>query len=236
MRVSNACGNVTAIASVSVQTGCTAVSIIGQPVSTTVNSGGTATLTVTAGGSSPFSYQWYQATSTLDTSHPVGPNSPTFTTPALTQATSYFVKVTNGCGIVNSNVATVSIAGQCTPPSFAIQPSSATIAAGSQTYLIAFATGAASYQWYKGNAGDTSTPVAGIGPSAPRRSSSTDSPEIASSAPSAMRKIAAPGLCHRPTDSVCQAFVTQMLKHWNENYQLDLEEDALTDSVLIKEL
>ena len=33
-----------------------------------------------------------------------------------------------------------------------------------------------------------------------------------------------------------QAFVTQMLKHWNENYQLDLEEDALTDSVLIKEL
>ncbi|MEA2328182.1 MAG: hypothetical protein QOE68_3141, partial [Thermoanaerobaculia bacterium] len=168
VRVTNACGNVTAAASVSPQTEpvCTPVSVIGQPnVSQSVNSGGTATLTVTAGGSSPFSYQWYQATSTLDTSHPVGSNSPSFTTPALTQATSYWVRVTNGCGIANSNIATVSIAGQCTPPSFSIQPASATIAAGSQTYLIAFANGASSYQWYKGNAGDTSTPVAGVGPS-----------------------------------------------------------------------
>jgi len=32
-----------------------------------------------------------------------------------------------------------------------------------------------------------------------------------------------------------RAFVTQMLQHWNENYQLDLQEDALTSSVIIKE-
>jgi len=171
VRVSNACGNVTGTASVTVQPvgpGCTAASIAGQPSSPTISFGGTATLTVTAGGSSPFSYQWYQATSTLDTSHPVGSNSPSFTTPALTQATSFWVSITNGCGVAKSNVATVSIAGQCTPPSFSIQPASATIAAGSLTYLIAFATGATSYQWYKGNAGDTSTPVAGVGPSSDR--------------------------------------------------------------------
>ncbi|HEX3579338.1 MAG TPA: M57 family metalloprotease, partial [Thermoanaerobaculia bacterium] len=168
VRVTNNCGNVTASTSVSPQSGpvCTPVSIAAQPnASQTINSGGTATLTVTAGGSSPFSYQWYQGTSTLDTSHPVGGNSPSFTTPALTQAASYFVIVTNGCGTATSNLAAISITGQCTPPSFAIQPVSATIAPGSQTYLIAFATGAVSYQWYKGNAGDTSTPLAGVGPS-----------------------------------------------------------------------
>jgi hypothetical protein len=168
VRVSNTCGNVTATTSVSVQTGpgCTPVTIAAQPTSLqSVNSGGSATLTVTAAGTSPFSYQWYQATSTFDTSHPVGSNSPSFTTPALTQATSYFVTITNGCGTAVSNIAEIKIQGQCLPPSFSIQPSSATVAAGSQTYLIAFANGAASYQWYKGNAGDTSTPVAGAGPS-----------------------------------------------------------------------
>jgi hypothetical protein len=169
VRVSNSCGIVTATTSVNLQPagpGCVPVNIAGQPTaSQSVNSGGSVTLTVTPGGTSPFSYQWYQATSTLDTSHPVGSNSPSFTTPALTQPASYWVSVTNGCGVVNSNIAAISITGQCTPPSFAIQPASATIVSGSQTYLIAFATGATSYQWYKGNAGDTSTPVAGVGPS-----------------------------------------------------------------------
>ena len=171
VRVSNTCGNVTATASVSAQPvgpGCTPASIAVQPASTTISFGGTATLNVTAGGSSPFSYQWYQATSNLDTSHPVGANSPSFTTPALSQATSYWVSVTNGCGVAKSNVATVSISGQCTPPSFSIQPSSATIPSGTQTYLIAFATGATSYQWYRGSAGDISSPVAGVGPSSDR--------------------------------------------------------------------
>ncbi|HXH92896.1 MAG TPA: M57 family metalloprotease, partial [Thermoanaerobaculia bacterium] len=167
VKVSNTCGNVTASASVSVQTGpgCTAASIAVQPTSTTISLGGTATLSVTAGGSSPFSYQWYQATSNLDTSHPVGLNSPSFTTPGLTQATSYWVSVTNGCGFAKSNVATVSIAGQCTLPSFSIQPASFIPTPGTPTYLFAFAAGVSSYQWYKGNTGDTSTPVNGSGPS-----------------------------------------------------------------------
>jgi hypothetical protein len=169
VRVTNGCGTVTATTSVNLQPvgpGCTPVSIAVQPTaSQSVNSGGSVTLTVTAGGTPPFTYQWYQATSTLDTSHPVGSNSPSFTTPALTQPTSYWVKVTNECGVVNSNIAAITITGQCTPPSFSIQPASATIVAGSQTYLIAFASGASSYQWYRGNAADTSTPVAGVGPS-----------------------------------------------------------------------
>jgi Ig-like domain-containing protein/uncharacterized protein DUF4214 len=168
VRVTNNCGNVTAATSVTPQTvpDCTPVSIAVQPTALqSVNSGGSATLTVTAAGTPPFSYQWYQGSSTFDTSHPVGSNSPSFTTPPLTQATSYFVSITNGCGTATSNIAEIKIQNQCLPPSFSIQPSSATIAAGSQTYLIAFATNTTSYQWYKGSAGDTSTPVAGVGPS-----------------------------------------------------------------------
>ena len=166
VRVTNACGTVTATTTVfPQQSTCTAPSVTTQPNSQTINSGGTANLTVIAGGSQVLSYQWYQGTSTNDTSKPVGTNSPFFTTPALTQTTSYWVKITNPCGSINSNVATITINGTCSTPSFSIQPAGAIVAAGSQTYLIAFATGATSYQWFKGNAGDTSTPVAGSGPS-----------------------------------------------------------------------
>ncbi len=166
VRVNNDCGSVTAVTSVVVQeTTCTPPAISTQPASQTINSGSSATLNVIALGSSPLNYQWYQATSNADTSHPVGPNNPLFTTPGLTQATGFWVLITNSCGNVSSNVATISIAGACNKPAFAIQPSSSIPVTGSQTFLIAFATGATSYQWYKGNAGDTSTPLAGSGPS-----------------------------------------------------------------------
>ncbi len=166
VRVNNDCGNVSAATSVFAQENtCTPPAISTQPSSQTINSGGAATLNVSVLGSGPLSYQWYQATSNADTSHPVGTNSPLFTTPGLTQATSYWVLITNACGNAISNVATISIAGACNKPGFAIQPSSSIPVTGSQTFLIAFATGASSYQWYKGNVGDTSTPLAGSGPS-----------------------------------------------------------------------
>lgn len=166
VKVNNDCGNVSAATSVFAQENtCTPPAVSTQPASQTINSGGSATLTVSAGGSGPLNYQWYQATSNADTSHPVGTNSPLFTTPGLTQATSYWVMISNACGNAISNVATISIAGACNKPGFSIQPSSSIAVAGSQTFLVAFATGATSYQWYKGNAGDTSTPLAGSGPS-----------------------------------------------------------------------
>jgi Ig-like domain CHU_C associated/Domain of unknown function (DUF4214) len=166
VHVSNTCGSVQATATVFPQdTTCTSPNINGQPISQTINANSTATLIVNASGSQPLTYQWYQATSNTDTRTMVGSNSPFFTTPALTQATSYWVSVKNSCGTAISNVATISITGVCTKPVFSIQPSTTTLVSGSQTYLIAFATGATSYQWYKGNAGDTSTPVAGAGPS-----------------------------------------------------------------------
>ena len=80
-----------------------------QPVSTEQTSGGTATLTVAAAGTAPLSYQWYQGSAGI-TTNPVGTNSDSFTTPPLTAPASYWVRVSNSAGQVDSAVATVSIA------------------------------------------------------------------------------------------------------------------------------
>jgi Ig-like domain CHU_C associated/Putative binding domain, N-terminal len=78
------------------------------PQSTTISSGGTATLSVTVSGASGLSYQWYEGSSG-DTSQPVGTNSSSFTTPALTATTSYWVRVFDQCGHVDSATATVTV-------------------------------------------------------------------------------------------------------------------------------
>lgn len=81
-----------------------------QPVSSSTNSGLTTTLSVTAVGTGPLTYQWYQGTSGTTTT-PVGTNSAFFTTPALLETTSYWVKVTNAANPTgaNSDTATITI-------------------------------------------------------------------------------------------------------------------------------
>jgi uncharacterized repeat protein (TIGR03803 family) len=88
--------------------GCASPSITGQPHGQRIPSGRAATLTVSAGGTSPLSYQWYQGTSG-DTSQPAGSNSVSFTTPALTATTSFWVRVSNGCGHADTVTATVTV-------------------------------------------------------------------------------------------------------------------------------
>jgi sulfatase modifying factor 1 len=87
--------------------GVIAPSITMQPSSQTVISDSTATLTVAASGSGPINYQWYKGT-VGTTITPVGTNSASFTTPALTETTNYWVRVSNTAGIVNSSLAKVS--------------------------------------------------------------------------------------------------------------------------------
>ena len=87
-------------------TSCTAPSITSQPLGQSIQSGQTATLTVTASGTASLSYQWYQGPSGA-TSVPVGINASSFTTPALTITTSYWVRVTNSCGHADSATAMV---------------------------------------------------------------------------------------------------------------------------------
>ena len=68
----------------------TAMPIVAQVVT------GTASMSVTATGTAPLSYQWYRGLSG-DTSTPVSTN-PTFSTPALTASERYWVRVTNVAG------------------------------------------------------------------------------------------------------------------------------------------
>jgi len=86
---------------------CTAPFIQQNPQSTSVDVGQTATLSVTAIGTS-LVYQWYQGASGVTTT-PVGTNSRSFTTPALTQDTSYWVRIMNACGQAASRAATVTV-------------------------------------------------------------------------------------------------------------------------------
>ncbi|MFI5143343.1 MAG: hypothetical protein ACHQHM_04865, partial [Thermoanaerobaculales bacterium] len=91
-----------------VANGCTAPLITSHPQSQSIQSGQTETLSVTATGTTPLSYQWYQGSSGA-ISQPVGTNASSFTTPALTSRTSYWVRVSNACGHADSATATVTI-------------------------------------------------------------------------------------------------------------------------------
>lgn len=91
-------------------TAATPVSLTQQPQPATIFSGETATLTVVAVGGTPITYQWYQG-SVGDTSTPVGGNSPSFTTPVLNEARTYWVRVSNvlSPGGVDSAAVTVTV-------------------------------------------------------------------------------------------------------------------------------
>jgi len=153
--------NNTAPYAVSVTSPCVAPSITSQPQSQTIQSGQTATMSVSASGTAPLSYQWYQGSSG-DTSNPIpGAITGSWTTPPLTQTTNYWVRVSNSCGSANSNTATITVTTPCTAPSITTNPQGQTIQSGQTAALSVSASGTAplSYQWYLGSSGDTLTPV-----------------------------------------------------------------------------
>lgn len=132
----------------------------------TIFSGQTKTLTVTASGTTPFTYQWYRGNSG-DTSNPVGTNSNQFTTPALTETTSYWVKVSGCTPVVSANSGTVTVTvEECPTPTITTQPQNKNIAPNTTTTLTVAASGGSpfSYQWYRGNSGETSNPVGNSSP------------------------------------------------------------------------
>jgi Ig-like domain CHU_C associated len=96
-----------------------APTITTQPAGATISKGQTANLSVTATGTSPLSYQWYQGSSG-DTSTPVGTNSSSYASPPLNSSTDYWVNVSNSGGSAGSNAATITVV---TPPANAV-PSS----------------------------------------------------------------------------------------------------------------
>ena len=129
-----------------------------QPASVTIGTGATTTFNVAASGGS-LSYQWFAGNSGV-TSNPVsGATSSSFTTPALPSTTSYWVRVSNSAGTVNSNTATATV---ITPPAINTHPVSVTINSGAiATFTVAASGTSPAHQWYAGNSGDTSNPVSG---------------------------------------------------------------------------
>lgn len=90
---------------------CVEVPVItSHPTGATIASGGSHTMSVTATGTAPLTYQWYIGTSG-DTSNPIGgATSSTYdASPAAT--TDYWVRVSNDFGSADSNTATVTIEG-----------------------------------------------------------------------------------------------------------------------------
>ncbi len=108
--VSNSCGHADSNAAIiNVTAGCVSPSIQAQPQGQTVTSGETATLSVTADGTAPLHYQWYQGTYP-DISSPFGSDSNTCVTSALTTTTGFWVRVSGACDSpADSNTATVTV-------------------------------------------------------------------------------------------------------------------------------
>ena len=121
-------------------------SIATQPANQTVNVGQTATFSVTAGGTAPFSYQWQKNQANIP-----GATAAIYTTPATTSAdngTSFRVIVTNPVSNITSSAATLNVNS---PPTITAQPANQTVSAGQSATFSVTAGGSAplSYQWLK---------------------------------------------------------------------------------------
>ena len=133
-------GNNSAMTSV---TALFAPAVSQQPVNTSVTNGGTASLSVIATGSAPLAYQWFfNGVALPGQTNPVASFSPAV--PA--QQGSYFVRVSNAVGAVDSATVTLSV---LTPPSILVQPASVTNLAGGTATLVVQAGGSEPlfYRW-----------------------------------------------------------------------------------------
>ncbi len=123
-----------------------ALSITAQPASKTVTAGQTATFSVTAAGTAPFTYQWLENGAAIS-----GATSSSYTTPAATSANNkaqFTVEVTNSVSSVTSSVAVLTVD---LPPVVSTQPVSRAVTLGqTATFSVAATgTGAITYQWKK---------------------------------------------------------------------------------------
>ena len=141
---------------------CSAPTIASHPQNRSVTVGTQTLVSVVAGGTGPFSYQWFYGDSG-NTANPVsGANSSTlFITPTSAGSGKYWVRVGHSCDgkTANSNTATVTATAACTLPSITTQPADRTIDSGQSASLSIAFSGGATVKWYRGPVGDRSSPV-----------------------------------------------------------------------------
>lgn len=124
--------------------------ITAQPVGTAAYIGDTATLTVTATGSSPLTYDWRRNGTTLGAA-----STSTYVTAPLTSAddaTVYTVVVSNAAGSVTSSGAKLSVAPK--PVQVTTAPQNVSVAEGKNASFSVSVTGSApiTYQWRQNGA------------------------------------------------------------------------------------
>ncbi|MFN8818369.1 MAG: immunoglobulin domain-containing protein [bacterium] len=139
--ITNGCGSATSTAAT--LTVNTPLAITVQPVSLTRCAGAAATLSVTATGTAPLTYQWRKN----------GVNIPgataatrTIASPVAADAGTYDCVITNGCGSVTSNPVTLAVN---TPVTITTQPVSLTRCSGTAASFSVANTGSGTitYQW-----------------------------------------------------------------------------------------
>jgi hypothetical protein len=116
-----------------------------QPVSISPNLGASASLSVTAAGGAPYTYQWQKGGSDV-----AGATAATlsFATLSSTDAGSYTVVVINAAGSVTSNVAILTVV---MTPTITVQPVSINANQGASATFSVMASGGGTYtyQWKK---------------------------------------------------------------------------------------
>jgi len=132
-------------------TPCTGVTITTPPQSQTKTVGNTATFSVVAGGTSPYTYQWKKNGTNIS-----GATSSSYTTPTLTlsdNGNTYSCYLTNCSGNNNttSNSATLSVTNNCTAVSITTHPQNQSKTVGNTATFSVVAGGISpyTYQWKK---------------------------------------------------------------------------------------
>lgn len=114
-----------------------------QPASQLVNTGGTATLTVTATGTAPLQYQWFKDGDEINRATAA---TLTLANVRLNDAGIYTVRVSNSAGSIVSTPAALAVNG--TAGTLTAAPANATVNAGSTATLTAVTAGSPlTYQW-----------------------------------------------------------------------------------------
>ena len=166
VEVSNDCGAFEASDTMTVFVRpCTAPSVLVPPEGGEVMSGQRGVLFTTVAGTTPLTLQWYEG-SRGDTSRPVvdGIGASLTTTP-LVAPTSFWVRVTNECGSVDSAPAAFTIATSCRAPEITSLSSDVSVPAGTTAVLSVRASGTGlTFQWYEGQVFDFTRPVGGSSP------------------------------------------------------------------------
>lgn len=147
--VTNSAGSATSTtATLTVTNAAVAPTIVTQPASATALIGGSATFSVAASGTAPFTYQWRKDGAAISGATAA---SYALTSVQTAAAGNYTVVVTNSAGSVTSTAAALTVAATAVAPSIATQPASQVVTVGTDITFTVVASGTSpfTYQWRK---------------------------------------------------------------------------------------